>query len=263
LSGTGATIGANFGKDFASLSVGEYSMDPGSFASFDSEGNSGSADQAYVGPAAPSVRYFTMSLSNGQVLTLYPRAWKGHHYVAVVLPEALRVTEADAYGAHGEIGYAIPFNYQGSATIVTWLRPGQAGLPRVTVRIGAGGSGRSRWTAVAYVGPWGLCVQVSGDNQGGGFSLAIGRSPIGLVAGQFGSGPGGVEVGRTRHDVAYLLVTRSDGSVDRIQVVHVAGYPYGLTAIIRPGHPAFRNWVAYDAQGKRLGSGTGDPVGFR
>lgn len=264
LSGTGGTVSASFSKNFSVLNLGEYSMEAGTFASFDSEGNSGSADEAYVGPAAPSVRYFTMSLSNGQVLTLYPRSWMGHPYVAVVLPEALQVIEADAYGSHGEIGYAIPFNYQGSATISTWLRPNQAGLPRVTTRIGAGGSGRSRWVATAYVGPWGLCAYVSSADMGGGFCQAIGSlSPIRLVAGQFGSGPGGVEIGRARHDVAYLLVTRSDGSVARIQVVHVAGYPYGLTAVIRPGHPAFRSWVAYDAQGKRLGSGKGDPVGFK
>jgi hypothetical protein len=89
------------------------------------------------------------------------------------------------------------------------------------------------------------------------------RSHFGLVTGQFGSGLGAVEVGLARHDVAYLLVTRSDGSVVRVRAVHVAGYPYGLTAIIRPGHPSFTSWVAYDADGHKLGSGKGDPVGFK
>jgi hypothetical protein len=259
LSGSGKDVAAAFGPDFSFMPVGEFSMSSGDFAEFDSEGGSSGA-VAYVGPAAPAMRYMTMSLSNGQLLTLRPQSWSGHRYLAVVLPKALRVTEAVAYGARGELGYAIPFNYQGSADIQTWLRPGQTGLAEESAQIGAGGSGRSRWTATAYVGPWGMCMRESG----GGFCMAIdGQSRFGLVTGQYGSGVGGLEVGLARHDVAYLMVTRSDGTVIRIVVTHLPGVPYGLTAIIRSGHRAFTSWVGYDAAGHRLGSGQGDPVGFR
>jgi hypothetical protein len=259
LSGSRSDVSATFGNDF-NWQPGDPVPLPGEFASFDSERIG--PRTAYLGPVAADVRYLTASLSNGQTLTLYPRPWDGHRYLAMVLPEKLQVITVVAFGAGGELGSSIPFNYQGSATVGIWLRPGQRGMARATTRIGAGGSGKSRWAATAYVGPWGLCGEVSGDGGGGGFCIGGRPALAGLVSGQFGSGPGGVEIGLARRDVAYLLITRSDGSVIRLSVAHVPGYADGLTAVIRPGHPAFRSWVAYDAAGKRLGSGKGDPVGF-
>lgn len=258
LSGSGKDVGATFGKDFSLVAVGDAVPLPGGFPSFDSE-EIGTARTAYVGPVGAEVSDLTVSLSNGQTLTLRPQPWAGHRYVAMILPGALRVENAVAYGAHGMLGSAIPFNYRGSADFQTWLRPGQAGLAEVSAQIGAGGSGRSRWTATAYVGPWGMCMQ---DSEGGGFCIATGPlSGIGLVAEEFGGGPGDVEVGLTRHDVAYLLITKSDGSVIRVEAAHVGDYQYGLLAWTKPRPHAFAGWVAYDEQNTRLGSGSGDPLG--
>jgi hypothetical protein len=263
LSGTGNDLGVTFGKDFPLMPLGKLGP-AGDPASLDSEGDGQARDpaNAYVGPVLATVDYVTVTLANGQLLTLRPQPWEGHRYIAVVLPQKLRVINAAAYGASGILSYAIPFRYEGNTIFQTWLRPGQPGTAPATAQIGAGGSGRYRWTATAYAGPWGLCVEVAGA-QGGGFCQDVnGRSSFGLVTGQFGSGPGAVEIGLARPDVAYLLVARSDGSVVRVPVAHVPGYADGLTAVIRPGHPNFTSWVAYDASGKRLGSGKGDPVGF-
>lgn len=264
LSGTGDNVGVTFGQDFPLMSLGKPAL-AGEFAEFEAEGD-GASRYGYVGPVAAATRYLTVTLADGEVLTLHPQPWAGYRYVAMVLPEKMRVLRAVAYGAAGVLGYAIPFNFGDSATFQTWLRPGQTGPARATARIGSGGSGHSRWAATAYVGPWGLCGEVydPGADGPGGFCQPVdGRLQFGLVTGQFGSGPGGVEVGLARQDVAYLLVTTSVGSVVRVPVVHVPGYPNGLTAMIRPGHPAFTSWVAYGASGNRLGRGNGDPVGFR
>lgn len=258
LSGSGKNVSATFGSDFSFVAIGDALPSPGEFASFDSEGT-GTARTAYVGPVAADVRYLTVRLSNRQTLTLRARTWAGQRYVAMVLPGALRVEKSVAYGAHGMLGYAVPFNYRGAATFETWLRPGQTGLTEDSAQFAAGGSGRSRWTATAFVGPWGLCVRVSG---GSGFCQPRGPLPrVSLAAGEFGSGPGGVEVGLTRPDVAYLLITKSDGSVIRVEAGHLGAYEYGLLAWIRPRPHAFAGWVAYDEQNRRLGSGSGDPLG--
>jgi hypothetical protein len=264
LSGRGDTLGVTFGKDFLLMALGKMAP-AGDPVSLDSEGGGQARDpaNAFVGPVLGTVDYLTVTLANGQLLTLRPQSWHGDRYIAVVLPQKLRVVNAVAYGATGILSYAIPFMYEGNTIFQTWLRPGQTGTAQATAQIGAGGSGRYRWTATAYAGPWGLCVETSGS-QGGGFCMNVdGRTSFGLVTGQFGSGAGGLEIGLARPDVAYLLVARSDGSVVRVPVTHVPGYPEGLTAIIRPGHPSFTSWVAYDATGKRLGSGKGDPVGFK
>jgi hypothetical protein len=258
LSGSGKNVGATFSPDFSLMGIGDTSASPGDFAVFDSVGGN-SNEMAYVGPATPSVRYLTMSLSNGQTLTLRPQPWAGQRYVAMVLPQALRVTQAVAYGARGELGYAIPFNYQGTADIQTWLRPGQTGMAEVSAQIGAGGSGRTRWSVSAFIGPWGQCVR---ESRGGGFCAPAGPlTGTGLVSGEFGGGVGAVEVGLARYDVTYLLITRSDGSVIRVEVDHVGAYQYGLVAMIQPKRGTFTGWVAYDQQNKRLGGGTGDPLG--
>jgi hypothetical protein len=263
LSGTGDNVGVTFGKDFPLMALGSAAL-AGAPVSLDSEGDGPARDPSngYVGPVLGTVDYVTVTLANGQMLTLHPQPWAGHRYVAMVLPQKLRVIDAAAYGASGMLSYAIPFRYEDNTIFQTWTRPGQTGPAQATAQIGAGGRGRYRWTATAYAGPWGLCVEVAGA-QGGGFCQDVERqTPFGLVTGQFGSGSGRVEIGLARQDVAYLLVARSDGSVVRVPVAHLPGVPYGLTAVIRSGHPAFSSWVAYDARGSRLGSGKGDPVGF-
>jgi len=260
LSGTGNSVGARLGQDFPRLAIGTpYLADDLALLESTSDGAS---RYAYVGPVAAPVRYLTVSLADGQQLILRPQPWAGHRYVAMVLPAALRVRKAVAYGRAGMLGYAVPFYFGADASFQTWLRPGQAGSARATALIG---SGSSQWSATAYVGPWGLCVTVydPGGIGPGGFCQAVSQVSFGLVTGQFGGVADNVEVGLARHDVAYLMITRSDGSVVRVKVAYVAGYPYGLAAVLRPAHGGFASWVAYNAHGRRLGSGKGDPVRLR
>lgn len=265
LSGSGDNVAASF-NGFARM--GSVSAAPplaGQYASFD--GSSDNAGHyAYVGPVAKAVRYLTVTLSNGETLTLHPQPWAGQGYVAMVLPTRLQAENAIAYGAHGELGYAIPFNYDGSATFETWLRPGQQGPAVVGTDVGYGGTGRDRWFAMAWVGPWGLCERIhepGGGGVDGSCQSAGGVSESGLVWGDMGSAVGAPELGQAKADVAYVLVTRSDGSVVRIRAVHLAGYRYGLLAMIRPAKSVVRSWAAYDAAGKRLGGGTGNPLELR
>jgi hypothetical protein len=265
LSGSGRRVSADFGAGFPLMgSVSGASPTAGQLATFTSE--SGNASRfAYVATVAKSVRYLRVTLERGQPLTLIPQSFAGQRFVAMVLPGALDVDNAVAYWAHGELGYAIPYNYGGSATFQTWLQPGQQGPAPAGASIGFGGSGSGRWSAIAYVGPWGLCERVR-EPRGGtdGVCQDIWKaSPAGLVWADMGSDVGAPELGQAKADVAYVLVTRSDGSVVRIRAVHLAGYRYGLLAMIRPAKSVIRSWAAYDAAGKLLGSGTDDPLELR
>jgi hypothetical protein len=266
LSGSGSNVGADFGPGFPLMgSVSGALPTAGQPVMFVSESGNASGFASYVGTVATSVRYLKVTLESGQPLTLVPRSFAGRQYVAMVLPEALEVENAVAYGAHGELAYAIPYNYGGSATFQTWLQPGQQGPAPAGASIGFGSGGRGRWSAIAYVGPWGLCERVREPGGGtDGVCQDIGKaSPAGLVWGDMSGGVGAPELGQARPQVAYVLVTRSDGSVVRIRAVHLSGYQYGLLAMIRPAKSGIRSWAAYDASGKRLGSGTGDPLGLR
>jgi hypothetical protein len=260
LSGTGDKVGVIFGTDFISIGSVSGALAAGDFAAFDStEGDA--SRYAYVAPVATAVRYLTVRLADTETLTLWPQSWKGQRYVAMVLPGKLRVRWAAAYGAHGELGYAIPFNFGESATFQSWLRPGQTGLPKATVRIGSGGTGRYRWTATAYVGPWGLCERVL--EPGGGIDGSC--QPVGtrlseVVTGSFGGSVGTPEIGELRDDAGALVLTRSDGSQTVVDAVHVPGIPYGLVAMIRPPQSGIRSWFALDAKDDHLGSGRGDPL---
>jgi hypothetical protein len=260
LSGSGSKVTARFG-DFASVgSVSAALPSAGQYAAFDGASDN-AGHYAYVGPVAQAVRYLTVSLSNGQTLTLYPRAWAGHRYVAMVLPQRLEVGRAVAYGAHGELGYSIPFNDVGFATFQTWLPPGRRGLAATDTDVGAGGTGRGHWLVQAFAGPWGLCERAW--EPGGGLDTScatVGTAMSGLVTADFGGGVGRPETGRVRLDVESLLVTMTNGSVVRVRAAHLDGLPYGLVAMIRPAASGVRGWIAYDAHGRRLGSGRGDPL---
>jgi hypothetical protein len=265
LSGAGGNVGASFNGFGRMGSVSAAPPQAGEYASFD-DSSDNAGRYAYVGPVAKAVRYLTVELSNGQTLTLHPQWWAGQRYVAMVLPSRLEAENAIAYGASGELGYAIPFNYGGSATFVTWLRPGQQGPAAAGTDVGSGGTGRDRWLVMAWIGPWGLCERVhepDGGGVDGSCESAGGVSESGLVWGDMSSGVGAPELGQAKADVAYVLVTRSDGSAVRIRAVHLAGYRYGLLAMIRPAKSVVRSWTAYDAVGARLGSGTGDPLELR
>jgi hypothetical protein len=260
LLGTGNTIDADFGPRFQKFQVFGPTPNPGDMADFNSAGPQ--TVIAYAGVVAPAVQYITMDLANGEALTLHPEKRGRGLYIAMVLPAKVHVIESVAYGVAGELGYAIPFNYGGSATFQTWLKPGQPAPARATARIGFGGSGRSRWSATAYVGPWGICGEVVEKDGSEGFcGPASGIAHRGLLSPEsFGGGPGSIDIVYADPRVAALVITRSNGSLFSVHAVRLPGFRYGLLAFIEPAKNGYSRWSAYDVHGTRLGSGRGDPA---
>ena len=68
------------------------------------------------------------------------------------------IRRAVSYAGDSEYRYAMPYANDGVAEFSTWLRPGQAGLPRVTKVVGAGDLDGVAWHAAVGVGPWGYCA---------------------------------------------------------------------------------------------------------
>jgi hypothetical protein len=235
------------------------SGDPVSFT-----GSAGTADPVSIGTVRSDVAYFTMSFTNGQVLTLHPVDVLGRRYArffAIEVPYDAAVTEVTAYSRHSELAYAIPFTALGSVEPVRWLQPAQADLTaRATYQIGSGTVSGKSWRARVYVGPWGTCV--SGGGGGGGsecFASTGSLLPAHAIASGFGYavGPEGVYyiTGEAAPSVSYLVVTGSAGSTWRVPVV--AAGTRKFFAYTSPHDDKVVRWAAYGADGQKLGSGTG------
>src|ERR1022692_719680 len=126
-------------------------------------GGTNGIDVVY-GPVRRDVARVDIQLSDGQVLPLRPVLAYGVRYVAFPVPAHLAISRATAYSARSELRYAIPFNSQGTATFINWLRPGQAGQPRATYKIGSGVVDGHAWSESEYAGPWGRCFTGEGQN---------------------------------------------------------------------------------------------------
>jgi hypothetical protein len=91
--------------------------------------------QAAYGAVAADVSYITIRLGNGTVLTLHPVRVYGVRLVGFAIPVGVPVVSATAFSSRGEIGTAIPSSDSGMSIFVTWLRPGQHGLARVSGKV--------------------------------------------------------------------------------------------------------------------------------
>jgi hypothetical protein len=234
------------------------SGDPVSFTT----GSVGPTEPVSVGTVRSDVAYFTMSFTNGQVLTLHPVAALGRRYArffAIEVPYSAAVTEVVAYSRHSVLAYAIPFTGLESIDLVRWLRPGEPDrTARSTYQIGSGTVNGKSWQARVFVGPWGTCV-----GSGGGGTACYGSTssllPAHAVVTSFGYsvGPGGVYyvTGETAPTVSYLTVTGAAGSIRRIPVVSAGTRKF--FAYTSPRDDKVVRWAAYGADGQKLGSGTG------
>ena len=252
LSGTGDKVGVTFGTDFPADGVGVRAGVVWRVRRRLTREGGGASRTAYVGPVAARPGYLTVTLANGQMLTLYPQSWAGHRYVAMVLPGKLRVVRGVAYGADGILGYAIPFNYGGSATFQTWLRPGQTGPTEATARIGSGGRRPEPLDLRRRTSGRGACAprctsRARTGRAGSAWTSTAGRGSD-WCPGSSAAVRAGWKIGLNRDDVAYLLVTRSDGSVVRVTVAHVPGYPVRTDGGHPARHPSFTSWVAVRRQ---------------
>jgi len=213
---------------------------------------SGTAGQALVGAVRADVSYVTVRLGDGSVLTLRPVTVYGTRAVALALPAGAQIAEAVAYSAHGEIGYAVPFNqFAGVAWFVAWLTPGQHQAARLSGRIASGTAGGQAWSATAYLGPWGICIAVAGLQPPElGCVPAVPGPVMVLDLGQGGTPE--IEGGIASASVARVVVTQPDGSTAQVRLVSVGGREFFAFAV-RTGAKPLR-WVAYDLSGRVVAS---------
>ena len=228
---------------------------------------SGTAGQALVGAVRADVSYVTVHLADGTVLTLHPVTVYGTRAVALALPAGTQIADAVAYSAHGEIGYAVPFNqFAGVAWFVAWLTPGEHQPARVSGRIASGRAsttsgtasgaasgtaGSQAWSATAYQGPWGVCIGVAGLQPPELACVAAVPGPV-MVLDLGQGGTPGIEGGIASASVARVVVTQPDGSTLQARLVAVGGRKFFAFAL-RAGAKPLR-WVAYDQSGQVVAS---------
>ena len=223
--------------------------DPVSF-----EALSSGPTQSQFGAVRADVSYVTVRLGNGTVLTLHPVKIYGVRAVAFAVPVGAEIAEATAYSRYGETATAIPFNYPGgSATFGTWLGPGQHGLSRASGLIASGTADGQAWSATAYLGPWGICVESGVGGTTTGECLPT-RSTLATNLLFRGGGTPNVAGGVASVSVT-RVVARVPGSPD-VQVRPVAIGPQKFFAFPVPDGKKVVHWTAYDSSGHVVASGT-------
>lgn len=229
--------------------VGPTRADPVSFS-----GNSAGPTAVEYGPVSAAVRYVTVRLADGTVLTLRPVRIYGARYVAYGVPVSEAVSRVTAYSAHGELASAIPFNGSpgGGPDVGLWLRPGQTGVSRATHRVSSGTVDGHAWSVTAYLGPWGEClVTRTGGNSGSACDQV--SSPQHTTVLGSASGPPQVSFGTAAADVEHLVITLSGGGTIRVRAI-AAGEQKFFAFGVPQGQHAVR-WLAYDAARRGVGSG--------
>jgi hypothetical protein len=211
-------------------------------------------NQGQFGPVRADVSYAKVRLSNGVVLTLRPVTVYGVRLVAFAAPTGAVITDATVYSRHGEIATAIPFDGPGGlAEFSAWLKPGQRGLPRVTGRIGSGTFDGKAWSAVAYQGPWGICIKANGG--GSCTATTFGRSTNEMF---YTGGNPGMFAGTASASVVRIFVARPDGTTFWVRPVTV-GVQKFFVFPLSPGHKPWR-WTAYDSSGHVVASSQVTPI---
>jgi len=206
--------------------------------------------QVQVGAVQADVSYVTVRLGNGTVLTLHPVSVYGTRAVAFALPMRAEITEVAAYSQHGEIAFAVPFDWPGgTAWIVSWLRPGQHQAARVSGLIGSGTVHGKAWSATAYLGPWGSCIVLAGASGGGCFPSA--PSLTAAIALNQGASPE-IAGGVAPASAARVVVTQPDGTRTQVRLVTV-GSEKLFAVVLRPGTTP-PGCMAYDSSGRVIAS---------
>ena len=210
--------------------------------------------QCQFGAVAADVSYVTVRLGNGIVLTLHPVTVFGARVVAFAVPASAEIVSATAYSAHGEIAAAIPFNDPiGGASFGLWLKPGQRQPARFSGRVASGTFDGKAWSATAYAGPWGVCVDSSGGGVGGSSCVPV-SSGLGTSVLFWTAGTPEVASGSAAAQVTRLVVTQPDGTTTQVRAVKVGGQKFFAFAM-SAGHKKVR-WAAYDGSGRLVASST-------
>jgi hypothetical protein len=203
--------------------------------------------QVHYGAVRPDVTYVAVRLDNGTVLILHPVAVYGVRAVAFAVPVGAGVVDATAYSRHGEIAAAIPFNApNGVAAFGLWLTPGQHGSARASGRIGSGTFHGTAWSATAYLGPWGICIQAPAT----GLPWAFCPPAISDLDSGTTSIPGDslvVAAGHAPASAAWVIVNQPDGTTTKAWPVTVGGQKLFAFQLFIGPYPL--SWTAYDNSG--------------
>ncbi len=228
-------------------------------AAFESEsGGPGTGGAIINGTVSQKVTSIGISLPDGEVLSLKPVSWRGHRWVAVVLPSGVRIVRATAYSGGREIAYSVPF---GNVELNVWWLPGQVGPARLTRTIGSGVVDGAPWFARANIGPWGYCYTYpSGDacidSRSNPQSVPSGHLVSYLSCGPLDSGgkPTGASSGiaTAALSVRKVVLKFSDGTSVSFPAIEINGSRVFGYAI--PGHRKLTQALAYGQGGKLLGS---------
>ena len=207
--------------------------------------------QVYYGAAQADVTYVAVRLDNGTALTLHPVVVHGVRAVAFAVPIGTGLTGVTAYSRHGEISAAIPFNdSSGTADFGVWLKPGQHGLAQASGQIGSGIFHGIAWSATAYLGPWGICVQFPAAVACLPDGVSVDSGALSLTSGQLSVAAGGAPPSTT-----LVIVHQPDGTSTTVRPVTVGGQKL-FAFQVRTG-PNRVSWTDYDSSGAVVGSTPG------
>ena len=200
-----------------------------------------------------------VTLGNGTELTLRPTVVDGKRWVGFAAPTRLAVSRAVSFAGTRELGYAIPYNGASGAQFMAWLRPGQRGTARASYRIGSGTLAGKHWSAWAYVGPWGVCVEGVGGASWCAAKRRLTSAPNGAPTSYFTCSPGAQGVWFAAAAESSVVTVRfglSDGRSLSVPAVRVRGGDR-VYAFAVPNGVRLQTWTAYDAAGKKVGVGPG------
>jgi hypothetical protein len=244
--------GGTLASQFAAYACGgsavpdESGSDPSGPVAFQ---GAGGKDSVLWGQVDPAVSHVTVELADGTVLTLHPATVYGVRYVAFAVPADMVVDRATAYSRTGEIATAIPYRApDGLPTFQAWLRPGQAVPERISGAFGSGTVDGHPWRATAYLGPWGTCLQV-GD--GDSYCFDPSQQP---ATGAESYSPSWV-MGTAADSASYLVITLKNGRTMRVGVTAVGPQKFWGVGLGEKAQTGAR-WTAYNAEGKRVASGS-------
>ena len=232
-------------------------QDPSETVAFQSSDENGVTYQA--GVVQPDVARVVIALADGTKLTLHPIRLYGQRWVAFAVPSNLAIANASAYSGQSELAYAIPY---ANSEFVTWLRPGEQGLPRATAVIGSGMLNGAPWSDVLHVGPWGYCADIT-ESAGPSRWCEWAPAPTAAsnsLSGSVGSVPNGAIIeGYASPSVAYVVATLSDGRTIRARAVDVGGQKFWAWAV--PRGQRVRRVVFYSASGGQVAAQSGAEYG--
>jgi hypothetical protein len=215
------------------------------------QGSNGGSYTVSLGVVAANVTYILLTLTDGQQLKLIPVTSHGHRYVAFVIPTQLRAVRATAYLGNGQELISVAFTHAGFGVpaFVRWTPPGQPEPRTTTALIGSGTVDGHRWSATAYIGPWGTCVEAGASGSCEGSTRMAGTQTIANLG-----GAAQVVVGSAAAGVAEVQVTLTDGTSSVVPVT--AGGDERLWAFALGKGQHLKRWTAYDATGQQVSTGT-------